>query len=177
MKKNLITATLIGVGLLLWLLSGLIVDGPEPIQDTRSTAAVDADRDLFRVRVARFDAQQRTLTRILRGKTESKRVAEVSAETAGRVVARPVERGDRVAAGDLLCELAIDDRRAAVAQAEADLKRAELEERGARQLKERSLLSEIRIAQVDAELESSRATAILRASGHPARRSSASTRC
>jgi multidrug efflux system membrane fusion protein len=158
MKKNLITATLIGTGLLLWLLSGLFVEGPAPLQDTRSTAVVEAEQDLFRVRVARFDAQQRTLTRILRGKTESKREAQVSAETAGRVVARPVERGDRVAAGELLCELAVDDREAVVAQAEADLRRAELEERGARQLQERSLLSEIRIAQVVAELESARAT-------------------
>ena len=158
MKKNVIIATLIGTGLLLWLLSGLFVEGPAPIQDTRSTAVVDAEQDLFRVRVARYDAQQRTLTRILRGKTESKREAEVSAETEGRVVARPVERGDHVAAGALLCELAVDDRKAAVAQAEADLKRAELEDRGARQLQERSLLSEIRIAQVAAELETARTT-------------------
>ena len=157
MKKNLITAALIGTGLALWLLSGLFVDRPEPIPDTRAAVLAEPDRKRFRVRAARFDAEQRTLTRILRGKTDSKRRARVSAETTGRVVARPVERGARVAAGDLLCELSVDERQAVLKQAEADLKRAQLEQRGAEELKQRDLLSEIRIAQVAAELESARA--------------------
>jgi len=157
MKKNLITASLIGIGLLVWLLSGAFTGGPEPVPDTRSAVLAEPERARFRVRVARFDAQQRTLTRILRGKTESKRSAEVSAETGGRVVARPIDRGARVNAGDLLCELATDDRQANLAEAEADLRRAELEQRGARELKDRDLLSEIRIAQVDADLEAARA--------------------
>ena len=162
MKKNIITATLIGVGLLLWLLSGLFAEHPAPMADTRSAVVAAGSTERFRVRVARFSAEQRTLTRILRGKTESKRSAEVSAETGGRVIARPVERGARVSAGDTLCELAVDDRAAALAQAEADLKRAELEQRGAEQLRERNLLSQIRIAQVGAELENAR-TALERA--------------
>ena len=158
MKKNLISASLVGAGLLLWLLSGLFADRPQPVADTSSAVATTTDNARFRVRVARFDAQQRTLTQILRGKTETKRSADVSAETAGRVVARPVERGQQVRAGDLLCELAVEDREARVAEARADLKRAELEQRGARQLKQKDLLSDIRIAQVDAELETARAT-------------------
>lgn len=158
MKKNLISASIVAVGLLLWLLSGLFVDRPAPLADTSADVVATPDETRFRVRVARFNAQQRTLTQILRGKTETKRSAEVSAETAGRVVARPVERGQQVRTGDLLCELAVEDREARVAQARADLKRAELEQRGAQQLKQKDLLSEIRIAQVDAELETARAT-------------------
>ncbi len=149
MKKNLITAGLIGTGLLIWLLSGLFIEPPAPTPDTRSSVLADTDSKRFRVRAARFSAEQRTLTRILRGKTDSKRKAQVSAETAGRVVARPVERGARVATGDLLCELSVDDRRASLVQAEADLKRAELEQRGATELKQRDLLSEIRIEYVN----------------------------
>jgi multidrug efflux system membrane fusion protein len=103
-----------------------------------------------------MNAEQRTLTRILRGRTDSKRTAHISAETNGRVVARPVERGDRVGKGQLLCELAADERPALIADARAGLKRAEIEYRGAIELKDRELLSEIRIAQVAAELESAR---------------------
>lgn len=157
MKKNFITAGLIGTALFLWLLSGLFLDGPKPVSDTRSAILTDPEGSLFRVRAARFDAEQRTLTRILRGKTDSKRRAQVSAETPGRVVSRPVERGARVVAGDLLCELSVDDREAILSQAEADLRRAEMEQRGAKELKQRDLLSEIRIAQVDADLEKARA--------------------
>jgi multidrug efflux system membrane fusion protein len=157
MKKNLITATLIGAGLLLWLLSGLFTEKPAPMQDTSSASLSTPARALPRVRVSQFNAEQRTLTQMLRGKTQSKRSASVSAETGGRVVARPVERGDHVAAGDLLCELAMDDRKATVQEAEAALAQAELEYRGALELKDRNLLSEIRIAQVAAELETARA--------------------
>ncbi|MFK8041629.1 efflux RND transporter periplasmic adaptor subunit [Congregibacter sp.] len=157
MKKNLIIATLIGVGLLLWLASGLFNAGPEPTLDTKTVALADQEQDLPRVRVRQFNAEQRTLTRILRGKTASKRIAKVSAETTGRVVARPVERGDRVEEGALLCELAVDDRRASVLEAESALSQAEIEYRGALELQDKNLLSKIRIAQVAAELESARA--------------------
>jgi len=157
MKKNLISAALVGVALLLWLLSGLFAERPSPMADTSTAVVAAEDNSRFRVRVARFDAQQRTLTRVLRGKTDTKRRATVSAETNGRLVARPVERGDQVTQGATLCRLAVDDREAAVVQARADLKRAELEERGARELKDRNLLSEIRIAQVAADVEAARA--------------------
>ncbi len=157
MKKNLITATAIAVGLALWLVTGLFAERPEPLADTRSATLSQTETSRMRVRVAQLNAEQRTLTRILRGKTASKRNARVSAEVAGRVIARPVERGDRVVAGELLCELAIDDREAALREAEADLARAEIEFTGATELKDRNLLSEIRIAQVAAELETARA--------------------
>ena len=157
MKKNLFIATLIGAGLLLWLLSGIFSSGPEPTLDTKSAALIEPDRTLPSVRVMRFNAEQRTLTRLLRGKTTSKRSAQVSAETTGRVIARPVERGDHVAAGALLCELAVNDRQASVQEATAALSKADIEYRGALELKDRNLLSDVGIAQVAAELEAARA--------------------
>lgn len=156
MKKNVINAALIGGAILLWLLSGLLRD-EEPALAADRAAALPVERDLTRVRARVFQAQQRTLTHILRGQTASKRSASVSAETAGRVVARPVERGARVSRGDLLCRLAVDDREAALAQAQADLQRAVLEQRGALELRDRELLSQIRIAQVEAELAAAQA--------------------
>lgn len=157
MSKNLISASLIAAGILLWLLSGLFRE-PELGVDVTSTAVLPPSADaLTRVRVREFAAQQRTLTQILRGRTESKRTANVSAQINGQVIARHVERGDRVKEGDLLCELAIDERQAILAEALADLERARLEERGAAELKQRDLLSDIRIAQVEAELASAEA--------------------
>lgn len=156
MKKNLILAALIAAGLVLWLLSGLSAQRPESLNDTRSALLAEPAETRMRVRVARFDAEQRTLTRILRGKTASKRRARVSAEIGARVIARPARRGEQVEAGAVLCELAVDDREAAVREAQANLSRAEIEFQGARALKGRELLAEIRIAQVAAQLESAR---------------------
>ena len=157
MKKNVILAALIAAGLILWLLSGLSAERPESLSDTRSALLAGPVAPRMRVRVARFDAEQRTLTRILRGKTASKRRARVSAEIGARVIARPAQRGERVEAGAVLCKLAVDDRDAAVLEAQADLSRAEIEFQGARALEGRELLSEIRIAQVEAEREAARA--------------------
>lgn len=157
MKKNFITATLIGVGIVLWLASGLFASDDSQDKSADAQTLIASADEAVRVRVAQFNAEQRTLTRILRGKTASKRTAQVSAEIVGRVIKRPVERGDRVLAGDLLCELALDDRAAIVKEAQANLSQAEIEYRGALELKDRNLLSEIRIAQVGAQLESARA--------------------
>jgi multidrug efflux system membrane fusion protein len=157
MKKNLIIASLIAIGILLWLASGALRE-PAVVGDITTTAVLPPDgQSLMRVRVREFQAQQRMLTQILRGKTESKRSARVAAEIVGRVISRPVERGDRVSEGDLLCELAVDDRRASLAEAQAELERARLEKRGAEKLRGQELLSDIRIAQVDAELAAAEA--------------------
>lgn len=157
MKKNLLIASLIAAGILLWLMSGLLRD-PETAADiTDSAVLAPSGNAPMRVRVSDFQAQQRTLTRILRGRTGSKRTAMVSAQISGQVIARPVERGDRVSEGQVMCELAVDEREAILAEAEAELERARLEERGAKELKQRDLLSEINIAQVKAELAAAEA--------------------
>lgn len=109
------------------------------------------------VRTRQLTAQTRTLHQSLRGKTAAKRVAAVSAETSGRVVARPVERGDRVSAGDLLCQLAVDDRAANVQEAKANLRQMQIEYEGAKTLKAKGLVSESRIAQLEAQLEAASA--------------------
>lgn len=157
MRKNLLIASLIGAGLLLWLLSGSLAEPPERLADTSRATLAEDDSAPMMVRVEQMNAEQRTITRVLRGKTNSKRIAKVSAETNGRVISRPVKRGDRVAAGALLCELAVDEREAEVLEAKAELASAEIEYRGAQELQGKDLVSEIQIAQLSAELEAARA--------------------
>mgnify|MGYP003564595711 FL=1 len=170
MRKNLIIATLIAVGILLWLLSGVLGNGngngngddtggrpadppaladAEPRETSREPVAV-------RARESRAEPRQRILS--LRGRTENKRTVEVRAEITGRVVERPVERGSRVEAGDLLCRLAIDDRKAAVAEAEAALERTRIEYEGALKLRDKGLQSATAIAQAEANLAAARTT-------------------
>lgn len=157
MKKNLITASLIAAGILLWLFSGALREREIGDDITTTSVLPPSSESLVRVRVRESQAQQRTLTQLLRGKTDSKRTAEVSAEVVGRVIARPVDRGDAVSEGDLLCELAVDDRAASLTEAKADLERARLEQRGSNKLRDKDLLSEIRIAQVEADLAAAQA--------------------
>jgi membrane fusion protein, multidrug efflux system len=168
MRKNLVTATLIAVGLLLGLSSGLFFSGEDAsdggklvergLADERQlSAAQKADKKLPRVRVRIIEAQPRTRFLVLRGRTQSKRMVDVKAELAGKIISRPVERGQHVGAGDVLCQIAIDDREASVAEAKAGLEDARIEYQGSLKLKEQGLQSQTAIARAAARLEAARA--------------------
>lgn len=165
MRKNFITATLIGCGLMLWVLTGLLGDGsgptgdPPPIAETYeelgSGRSEASEPRQVRARVIEASSHVRSLR--LRGRTRSKRVVPVRTQTEGLVVERPVERGDRVEAGDLLCELAVDDREAALEEARAAVREAELEYQGAQRLGREGLQSETATARAAVSLATAQA--------------------
>lgn len=72
--------------------------------------------------VAAVPVVQRPIARFIRvtGTLTAQEQAEVAAETSGRIVGTPVERGARVAAGDTLVRIAATDAEAQVAEAEAN---------------------------------------------------------
>lgn len=162
MNKNTISASIIAVVLLLWLGSGVFFGDGSPAEHPtlavqEQAAATPDSREPTRVRVEVIKSDARTRFLVLRGRTESKRIVQVKAEISGKVVARPVERGMRVAQGELLCELAVDDRSVAVAEAEAALENARIEYQGSLRLKEKGLQSEVAIAGAAARQEAARA--------------------
>lgn len=162
MRKNLFTASLIAGFLSIWLLSGLLFGKPgaeekPALAQLNSSANAEAGKQLVRVRARLSQAQLRTRYLVLRGRTESKRTVDVKAEIAGKVVKRPLDRGAVVGRGELLCELAVDDREVSVAEAKAALDDATIEYEGSLKLKEQGLQSQTAIARASARLESTRA--------------------
>ena len=162
MHKNRLIALLIGGGLILWMASGMIF-GESPktdhvtLSDRNSERKARGQLHIAQVRAEVRHAEPRKRFLTLRGRTQSKRMVDVKAEVAGKVVARPIERGARVLQGDLLCELALDDRQVAVTQMQAALHEAEIEHAGSLKLKSRGLQSQTAIARSEAALESARA--------------------
>jgi membrane fusion protein, multidrug efflux system len=162
MRKNVITASLIAGCLIVWLLSGLLFGEREPeshptLDQSHSSKDVVTDATPVRVRARMSLAQLRTRYLELRGRTESKRSVDVKAEVSGKVVSRFPERGAVVSRGDALCELAIDDREASVAEAKAALNDASIEYEGSLKLKEQGLQSQTAIARAGARMEAARA--------------------
>ena len=163
MSRNLVSALIVAVVLAVWLGSGLFSGDSAPAEHAplarqQQTAAGGAvDPDVTRVRASVIQARARTRYLVLRGRTESKRTVDVKAEISGKVVSRPVERGQRVEPGELLCELAVDDREVSVAEAQATLEEARIEYDGALKLKQQGLQSETAIAGAGARLEAARA--------------------
>lgn len=106
------------VGALLVLLLGLApLAGCSPA----AGSAAEASPEPMAVEVAAVAPVLRDLPRTLRvtGTLIADEQAEVSAETTGRVVATPVERGSLVAAGAVLVQLSTEQAVAQVAEAEA----------------------------------------------------------
>jgi len=167
MRGTYITATIIAALIGLWFLSGQIGREPRPehltlaeANDVRAAGSQDAEPVRVRARVINASPQAQEI--VLRGKTENKRSLVVKSETSGRVIARPVERGSRVNGGDLLCQLADDDRSASLTEAEEALNQARIDYDGSLKLKERALLSESSVAQAKARVAAAEAAVIRR---------------
>lgn len=162
MRKNLKVALIFAALVLLWLASGLFSEPKAPVPNLLDAMASMSDSSLPSVVIEEIRAESRTRRRVLRGKTVSKQTASVSTEISGIVVSRPVERGARVSEGQVLCEIAIDDRAALVTEAMATLTQAEIEHDGALALQGDNLLAEAQVAQSAARLESAKANLLRR---------------
>lgn len=162
MSKNIISASIVAAALALWLGSGMLFNNSPSSQGADSASqqqvALEAGgRALSKVRVAVIRSELRDRHVVLRGRTESKRSVDVKAEIAATLVSRPAERGMRVSKGDLLCQLAIDDRAVALQEARAAFETSRIEQQGSLELKKQGLLSAVAIANSEARLEAAKA--------------------
>lgn len=111
------------------------------------------------VRVARLVATPHEALITVRGRTEALHQVDVRAEVDGVVEALHFEKGDRVKAGQVLCELKINDRQAKAAQAQAQMAQSEKELEVARELYKEGFRSKTQMAQAQATYEASKAGA------------------
>lgn len=125
---------------------------PDPTQTTPT------ERDApISVRVRRSTAGPVDSGVLLRGRTEAARRVELRAQTSGLVISSPLLRGAQVAAGDVLCRLDPGTRDIALAEAEARLEEARINNRAAEGLTERGFAPETRLAATRAGLQSAEA--------------------
>jgi multidrug efflux system membrane fusion protein len=162
MRNNLKVASIFAALVVLWLASGLFSEQEAPVPNLLDAMASMSDLSLPSVVIEEIRSESKTRRRVLRGKTVSKQTASVSTEISGIVVSRPVERGARVVKGQVLCEIATDDRAALVTEALATVTQAEIEYDGALSLQSDNLLAEAQVAQTAARLESARAILLRR---------------
>jgi membrane fusion protein, multidrug efflux system len=96
----------------LWIASGVISFSTKPSEKAQAA-------DIPHVRVAVLTASDRDASLTIRGRTAALHSVNLEAEVDGVVEAIHFEKGDRVKAGQVLCELKLKDRAAKVAQAHA----------------------------------------------------------
>lgn len=111
------------------------------------------------VRVVAVDSTAERIDNAItvRGQTLANRQVEVRAEVAGLVINAPLRAGARVEAGDVLCEIDPSTRPAQLAEAEARLSEAQINDRAAERLAEGGFGSETRRAEARAALQAAEA--------------------
>lgn len=107
--------------------------------------------------VVHSTAQEVTDQLRLRGRTAAKRLVNVAAETAGRIISEPLRKGAKVTEGELLCRLAVGVRGARLAEAQAMLAEAAAEASAADQLSAKGFASETTRVARQAQLEAAAA--------------------
>ena len=161
MKKQQLVAVAISLLVVVWFIvphnAEMVSEGtPEaPKTDIATSVAgrVSESPGVISVRAERIRPQSYTEQIRVRGRTKAFRHVEVRAEQPGRIVGNPVTRGARVKAGDLLCEIAIDNREADLREAISRREQAQFEYDAALDLQERGLQSDVIVSQLKAALE------------------------
>ena len=97
---------------------------------------------MTRVRAHVIHAEAQTAHRAHSGRTENKRTVTVKAETGGTIVARAVERGQRVENGQVLCRISTEDREAKLEEGRQALNQTRIEYEGSLKLAKQGLISD-----------------------------------
>lgn len=165
MKNQHMVAIAILVAVAAWMLiphnTESIGEGsPQPVRDV--VAILEGlpgpeDPEVLTVRAAVISPQTYVKQVRVRGRTQASRHVQVRAEQAGRIVSDPIKRGARVKQGDLLCEIAVDNRESDLLEAKSRREQATFEHTAALDLQEKGLQSDVVVAQLKAALAASSA--------------------
>ncbi len=137
----------------LWLGSGMLKSG-QPVQTQDAAAKTN---EIPRVQVRTLASTSRDATVTVRGRTQALHAVDVRAEADGVVQAIHFEKGERIKAGDVLCELKVNDRAAKFDEARALVSQREKEYAAAANLAKSGYVSATQAKQAAAALEAAQA--------------------
>ncbi|MBK5929472.1 efflux RND transporter periplasmic adaptor subunit [Halochromatium salexigens] len=154
MHRSVILAIGLAAATTIWMLSGALIGASRTAQPAPSRIAPDAAATQRYMTVLVTHSQAAPVEReiLIQGQLEPRRRVRLRAETDGKVVRLNAEKGALVAAGELLVELAEEDRPAQLARAEAELAARQLELSASETLGSQGLQARTQIKQTQAAL-------------------------
>lgn len=136
-----------------WMGSGFLL--PAPPEETSQTAEVEAQLVAVAVRESRAQAVPRIFA--AEGQAQPDRQTALRAEVSGQIAEVLVDKGAMLDDGQLVARFDASDLEAQVAQAEAEVDRADREFRNAESLRDRGIATEDRVSQARATLAAAEA--------------------
>lgn len=155
-QRPYLIAALITLILLLWMASG-----PSAAEQKSTLKAQIPNHDkkqlTAQVKVETRFGQNIYKTIELYGRTEPDRITTLKAEVRGKIVEVLAKRGSRVAEGQIIAKIALNDLPAQLQRSQALLTQREVEYQGAMKLSEQGYQGKVQLAQSFAALESVKA--------------------
>jgi multidrug efflux system membrane fusion protein len=155
-NKSYLIASALTVALGVWMLSGRLSGDPgqaAPVPAEKAAPAAAA----MTVQVREQHAEPVVRELILHGQTQPDRSVTVRAEIDGKVAEIVAERGQRVAAGEVILRLAPEDRPARLKQAEALLRQRETDYAALQKMEKKGYQAQSQVDQATTDLETARA--------------------
>ena len=163
MKSSYLIAGGVAVAVVGWIYSGQFKAGELPASSSemamvQATEAIEKKPEhLPRVRTRMSVASEHPRIMHLFGRTEVSRQVDVKAETAGRIVTLPVEKGATVEKGQVIARIAMDDRNARLTEAKALVNQFAIAHEAAQTLSQKQYRSKVKLAESAAQLEMAKA--------------------
>ncbi|MAZ86642.1 MAG: efflux transporter periplasmic adaptor subunit [Cellvibrionaceae bacterium] len=151
-NKNYRLSLYLGTATLIWLGSGLIGSEPESKE-----VAAPAEIAKMRVQARYIEARDYQPSIRVRARTQANRHVSIRAEISGRVVALLAKEGQAVKRGEVICELALEDRQLRLRETKSAVEQAQMEYDGALRLKSGGYQSATAIAGAKSRLDSAKA--------------------
>lgn len=160
MIRSYLIAIVLAVVAVAWIASGQLgltadsASGEAPAAAAETAAPEDV---LPSVRTMTSKASSYRQQVVVRGRTEAVREVDLKAELPGRVAEVLAEKGSRVAAGQPIVRIALDDREHRLQEARANLRQHEIEHNASSSLNKKGYRADATLAQDRAELDAARA--------------------
>lgn len=150
-RYSILIAAIVCLVLAIFIFRGSDVVENQTSQAT--TASSSLQSDAVSVVIQPSSEQEVSAGIILRGQTAASKSGVIKAETQGNVISQPIRKGTFVSKGQILCELEVGTKAAALAEAQARLIEAQANSKAANQLAKEGFTSETTAKSRTAQLE------------------------
>ena len=154
-NKSYLIAAAVGLSLVLWMLSGLLIGSGSDSSAPSTPASAAATPMRVEVETHRAEQVERYIEN--QGDTQAQHDIQLRAETTGQVAEVLANEGDRVAVGDVVVRLALGDRQSRQAEAQARVAQAQADFDAAQRLQGEGYQSAIAVSEARAALASAQA--------------------
>lgn len=142
MNRSLILSVCLAIFATIWVLSGSFSSSEESNSDDQANAQAEKTLPAFKVKVQKRTAQTMQDEILLQGEVNAERKIEIRAETDGVIKQLFASKGDKLKEGDSILSLAMNDRKARLARAKADLRVRQTELVSSKSLRDKNMISE-----------------------------------